>query len=76
MIRYAVVGAGWISQEAFIPGVAQSGNSRIEALVTGDLAKAQKLADFHGIPRVVSYADYDALLAGDTKRRPRLTMLA
>ena len=46
MIRYAVVGAGWISQEAFIPGVAQSGNSRIEALVTGDLAKAQKLAAF------------------------------
>jgi predicted dehydrogenase len=66
MIRYAVVGAGWISQEAFIPGVAQSGNSRIEAIVTGDLAKAGKLADFHGIPHIVSYADYDALLAGDT----------
>ncbi len=66
MIRYAVVGAGWISQEAFIPGVAQSGNSRIEAIVTGDLVKAKKLADFHGIAQVVSYADYDALLAGDT----------
>lgn len=66
MIRYAVVGAGWISQEAFIPGVAQSGNSRIEAIVTGDLDKAQKLADFHGIPQVVSYADYDALLAGNS----------
>jgi predicted dehydrogenase len=65
MIRYGVVGAGWISQEAFIPGVAQSGNSRIEAIVTGDLAKAQKLADFHGIPQVVSYSDYDALLAAD-----------
>ena len=66
MIRYAVVGAGWISQEAFIPGVAQSGNSRIEAIVTGDLAKAKKLADFHGIPQVVPYADYDALLASDS----------
>lgn len=66
MIRYAVVGAGWISQEAFIPGVAQSGNSRIQAIVTGDLVKAQKLADFHGIPQVVSYADYDALLADDS----------
>lgn len=63
MIRYAVVGAGWISQEAFMPGVAQSGNSRIEAIVTGDMAKAQKLADFHGVPQVVSYADYDTLLA-------------
>lgn len=65
MIRYAVVGAGWISQEAFIPGVAQSGNSRIEAIVTGDLVKAQKLADFHGIPQVISYDDFDAFLARD-----------
>lgn len=65
MIRYAVVGAGWISQEAFMPGVAQSGNSVISAIVTGDLAKGEKLAAFHGVPRVVSYADYDALLAED-----------
>lgn len=65
MIRYAVVGAGWISQEAFIPGVAQSGNSRIEAIVTGDIAKAGKLAEFHGIPQVVSYDDFDAFLATD-----------
>ncbi len=66
MIRYAVVGAGWISQEAFMPGVAQSGNSRIEAIVTGDMVKAKKLADFHGIPQIVSYADYDLLLANGT----------
>lgn len=65
MIRYAVVGAGWISQEAFLPGVAQSGNSTIAAIVTGDLEKGAKLAAFHGIPQVVSYADYDALLASD-----------
>jgi len=66
MIRYAVVGAGWISQEAFMPSVAQSGNSRMQAIVTGNPAKAQKLADFHGVPQVVSYDDYDRLLAGDT----------
>jgi predicted dehydrogenase len=65
MIRYAVVGAGWISQESFLPGVAQSGNSTIAAIVTGDLAKGAKLAAFHNIPQVVSYADYDALLASD-----------
>ncbi len=63
MIRYAVVGAGWISQEAFLPGVAQSGNSTIAAIVTGDLEKGAKLAAFHNVPQVVSYADYDALLA-------------
>lgn len=65
MIRYAVVGAGWISQEAFMPGVAQSGNSVISAIVTGDLAKGEKLAAFHGVPRVVTYDAYDALLAED-----------
>ncbi|KAF0175060.1 MAG: putative glucose-fructose oxidoreductase oxidoreductase protein [Rhodobacteraceae bacterium] len=66
MIRYAVVGAGWISQEAFMPGVAQSGNSTIAAIVTGDLEKGAKLAAFHNVPQVVSYDDYDALLASDT----------
>lgn len=65
MIRYAVVGAGWISQEAFLPGVAQSGNSCVAALVTGDPGRVRPLAEFHGIPQVVSYAEYDALLAGD-----------
>jgi predicted dehydrogenase len=41
MINYAVVGAGWISQVAFLPGVAQSRNSRVAAIVTGDSAKAR-----------------------------------
>lgn len=66
MIRYAVVGAGWISQEAFMPGVAQSGNSTIAAIVTGDLEKGAKLAAFHGVPQVVAYDGYDALLASDS----------
>ncbi|MES2143043.1 MAG: Gfo/Idh/MocA family oxidoreductase [Pseudomonadota bacterium] len=65
MIRYAVVGAGWISQEAFLPGVAQSGNSTLAAIVTGDRDKGARLAAFHNVPRVVAYADYDALLASD-----------
>jgi predicted dehydrogenase len=66
MIRYAVVGAGWIAQEAFLPGAAQSGNSTIAAIVTGDLDKGAKLAAFHNIPQVVGYTDYDTLLASDT----------
>jgi predicted dehydrogenase len=66
MIRYAVVGAGWISQEGFLPGVAQSGNSTVAVLVSGDRDKAERLAAFHGIPRVVGYEDYDALLASGT----------
>src|SRR2546430_1207281 len=63
MINYAVVGAGWISQQAFLPGVVQSGNSRVAAIVTGDRAKAARLADFYGIGMVVGYDGYAALLA-------------
>ena len=63
MINYAVVGAGWFSQVAFLPGVAHSGNSRVAAIVTGDRAKAARLADFYGIGMVVGYDGYDALLA-------------
>ena len=63
MINYAVVGAGWISQQAFLPGVVQSGNSRVAAIVTGDRAKAARLADFYGIGTVVGYDGYDTLLA-------------
>ena len=69
MINYAVVGAGWISQEAFLPGVAQSGNSRVTAIVTGDRAKAARLADFYGIGTVVGYDGYDALLASPGSTR-------
>ena len=65
MIRYAVVGAGWISQEAFMPAVAATGNSRMQAIVSGSPAAARSLADFHGVPEIVSYADYDALIQSD-----------
>ena len=51
------------------PSCRASPNPAIRALKPSSRvtsSKAQKLADFHGIPQVVSYADYDALLAGDT----------
>ena len=62
MIRYAVVGAGWISQQAFLPGIGQSGNSKVTAIVTGDRDKAARLAEFYGIGRIVGYDGYDELL--------------
>lgn len=65
MIRYAVVGAGWISQEAFMPAVALTGNSRMQAIVSGSRDAAGKLAEFHAVPEVVAYDGYDALLASD-----------
>jgi len=60
-VRYAVIGAGWISQEAFLPAVEQTGNSQVVALVSGNLGKARQLADFYGIERVVPYEEFDAL---------------
>ena len=60
-VRYAVVGAGWISQEAFLPAVAQTGNSEIAAIVSGNLDKAKQLAAFHGIERVYPYDEFDTM---------------
>lgn len=65
MIRYAVVGAGWISQEAFLPGIHQSGNSCVTAIVSGNKDRATQLAEFHGVPHVVSYENFEEILSSD-----------
>ena len=64
-IRYAVVGAGWISQIAFLPGAALTGNSTTTAIVSGNPEGAAKLAEFYGIEHVYSYDEYDKMLASD-----------
>ncbi|WP_370193222.1 Gfo/Idh/MocA family protein [Aurantimonas coralicida] len=61
-IRYAVVGGGWISQGAFMPGVGQTSNSVMTAIVTGDPEKARALGERYDI-RPYGYDEYDALLA-------------
>ncbi len=61
-IRYAVVGTGWISQIAFMPSIAQTGNSEMTAIVSGNRANAEKLAAFYGIPHIYSYEQYDEML--------------
>ncbi len=75
MIRYAVVGAGWISQEAFMPAVAATGNSCMQAIVSGSPEAARKLADFHGVREVVAYSGYDELIASDGAVRRMRTSL-
>ena len=62
-IRYAVVGAGWISQAAFMPGVAHTGNSVMTALVTGDPKKATALGKRYGITDVYHYDAWPAAIA-------------
>ncbi|MEM1372397.1 MAG: Gfo/Idh/MocA family oxidoreductase, partial [Pseudomonadota bacterium] len=64
-VRYAVVGAGWISQEAFLPAIPQVENSVVTVIVSGNAENAGKLAKFYGIDHVIPYEDYDAMLALD-----------
>ena len=61
-IRYGVVAGGSISQGAFMPGVGQTENSVMTALVTGDPVKAEKLASQYGL-KSYSYDDYSSLLS-------------
>ena len=63
-VRYAVVGGGWISQAAFMPGVDHTGNSEMTAIVTGDPQKAKTLADTYGLTSF-TYDQYEDALASD-----------
>jgi predicted dehydrogenase len=65
-IRFAVVGAGWISQEAFLPAVQQTGNAEVVAIVSGNETKARQLADFYGIRAVYDYSAFDTMAASGT----------
>jgi predicted dehydrogenase len=62
-VRFAVIGAGWISQEAFLPAVEQTGNAEVTAIVSGNAAKARRLADFYGTAEVYDYAAFDTMAA-------------
>ena len=64
-VRYAVVGAGWIAQAEFMPGVEHTGNSELCALVTGSDQKAVKLGERYGIGHTYSYEEYDEMLRSE-----------
>ena len=65
-VRYAVVGAGWISQAAFMPGVAHTGNSEMTAIVTGDSDKAEQLGRLYGIKSAYHYDAWQAAIDSRT----------
>ena len=65
-VRYAVVGAGWISQTALLPGVEHTGNSVVTTIVTGHEYKAEALSEkYPSIAHSYSYEEYDQFLAAD-----------
>ncbi len=62
-VRYAIVGLGDISQEAMMPGIAHTGNSKITALVSGDPEKLEALGDRYDVEHRYSYEQFPALIA-------------
>ncbi len=62
-VRYAVVGIGWISQTAFLPGVEHTGNSEVVVFVSGHEDKAAKVGEKYGVNDLYSYEEYDELLS-------------
>ena len=65
-VRYAVVGIGWISQAAFLPGVEHTGNSEVVAFVSGHEEKAARVGEKYGVSALYSYEEYDDLLVSGT----------
>jgi predicted dehydrogenase len=63
IVRYAVVGLGYISQAAVLPAFRHArGNSRLVALVSGDATKRRELGRKYGVA-TYSYDEYDTCLA-------------
>lgn len=67
-VRYAVVGLGWISQAALLPGFANAHNAQLTALVSDSEHKLRELGKRYNIPRErqYTYDQYDECLkSGD-----------
>jgi predicted dehydrogenase len=64
-IRYAVVGLGHLAQVAILPAFANTKNSQLVALVSGDPKKQYKMARMYDAPRLYSYDQYEECLAHD-----------
>ena len=61
-IRYAVVGMGALAQAAVLPAFANSGNSELVALVTGNIEKGKKLARKFHAKHTFSYSEFSDCL--------------
>lgn len=62
VVRYAVVGLGWIAQAAMLPAFPNAGrNSQLAALVSGDATKRDELSRMYNVP-AYSYEQYDECL--------------
>jgi predicted dehydrogenase len=63
LVRYAVVGQGYIAQAAVLPAFAHARrNSRLAAIVSGDPVKRRALGRRYGVP-ACSYEEFDRCVA-------------
>ena len=62
-LGYAIVGLGLYGLQVIIPQFANCAHSRLAAVVSGDPAKARRVAAEHGLPErsIYSYADFDRI---------------
>jgi predicted dehydrogenase len=65
-VRYAFVGLGDITQEAMLPGVAHTGNSKVTAFVSGDTDKLAALCEKYDVDGAYGYEQFEDLLASGT----------
>lgn len=62
-VRYAVVGLGWIAQQAMLPAFAHAKeNSELTALVSDDPEKRDELGEKYGVELRYAYDGYDECL--------------
>ena len=62
-LGYAIVGLGLYGLDVIIPQFANCAHSRLAAVVSGDPAKARRVAAEHGLPErsIYGYADFDRI---------------
>ena len=59
-VRYAVIGLGHIARAAVLPGFRHAQrNSRLAALVSGEMKKLRELGRRHGVERLCGYDGVD-----------------
>jgi predicted dehydrogenase len=61
-VGYAVIGLGGFAQNAVLPGFAHARKSKLVALVSGNRAKAKRLAAKFGAPAYYTYEELPACL--------------
>jgi predicted dehydrogenase len=61
-IRYAVVGAGHITQAAVLPAFEQAENAELVAIFSDDDAKREELSSRYDLEHALTYDDYDDFL--------------